>query len=294
MFLTEKKIGKIVKGIGGFYYVKPPNSDSVIECKARGLLRHQNIKPTVGDEVIIISENPGEWMIDSIQTRKNIFIRPTVANVDIGLIVFALTNPNPNLFLLDKLLVSSEIENVEPVICFLKRDLVSLEKEEEMREIYSKTPYKQFYFSNEDRDTINEIAKVIGSKTAFMAGPSGVGKSTLANNFCEGQFMETGEISLKLKGGKHTTRHVELLKMKNGGFLLDTPGFSSFQIPDDVSPEDIKDYFPEFEGKKCRFKSCLHQNEPGCQVKKEVEENIISKVRYQHYIQILDAIKKEH
>lgn len=125
MISDKKKIGKIIKGIGGFYYVKTQSADETLECKARGVLRHQKIIPTVGDEVMIQSDNPGEWMIEAILPRKNIFVRPPVANVDIGLIVFSMKNPKPNLLLLDMLLISSEIQNVEPVICFTKRDLVS-------------------------------------------------------------------------------------------------------------------------------------------------------------------------
>jgi ribosome biogenesis GTPase len=289
----KKKIGKIIKGIGGFYYVKTQIADETLECKARGVLRHQKIIPTVGDEVMIQSDNPGEWMIESILPRKNIFVRPPVANVDIGLIVFSMKNPKPNLLLLDMLLISSEIQNVEPVICFTKRDLVSEKEETALREIYGKTPYKLFFFSNDDYAAMDEITREIGGKTAFMAGPSGVGKSTMANYLCADQTMETGALSMKLKRGKHTTRHVELLETKNGGYLLDTPGFSSYKISEMIKMDELREYFPEFPRGECRFKSCLHKEEPSCVVKEAVNNGNISSVRYEHYLCMLDEIKKE-
>jgi ribosome biogenesis GTPase len=290
---NEQVTGKIIKGIGGFYYVKTNHGHEVLECKARGVLRHQKIIPTVGDEVMIQSDNPGEWMIESILPRKNIFIRPPVANVDIGLIVFSMTHPKPNLLLLDMLLISSEIQNVTPVVCFTKRDLTSSVDETAIKEIYEKTPYKLFFFSHNDTGTMDEIIGEIGGKTAFMAGPSGVGKSTMANYLCADQTMETGTLSQKLKRGKHTTRHVELLETKNGGFLLDTPGFSSYQISEMIKPEELREYFPEFSRGECRFKSCLHKEEPGCDVKEAVAAGKISAVRYEHYLSLLDEIKKD-
>lgn len=294
MISDKKKIGKIIKGIGGFYYVKTQSADETLECKARGILRHQKIVPTVGDEVNIQSDNPGEWMIEAVLPRKNIFVRPPVANVDIGLIVFSMKNPKPNLLLLDKLLISSEIQKVEPIICFTKRDLVPEEAEAALREIYGKTPYKLFFFGKNNNRAMDEIIREIGGKTAFMAGPSGVGKSTMANYLCADQTMETGALSEKLKRGKHTTRHVELLKTKNGGFLLDTPGFSSYKISEMIKMEELRDYFPEFPGGECRFKSCLHKDEPSCRIKQEVDAGTISAVRYEHYLSMLEEIKKDH
>lgn len=293
MISNKQVLGKIIKGIGGFYYIKTQISGETLECKARGVLRHQKIIPTVGDEVLIQSDNPGEWMIESINPRRNIFLRPPVANVDIGLIVFSMTKPKPNLLLLDMLLISSEIQNVEPVICFTKRDLTSSAEEVAIKEIYEKTPYKLFFFSKNDIGTMDEIINEIGGKTAFMAGPSGVGKSTMANYLCADQTMEIGALSKKLNRGKHTTRHVELLETKNGGFLLDTPGFSSYKLSEMIKPEELREYFPEFSRGECRFKSCLHNEEPGCAVKKAVEVGRISSVRYEHYLNLLDEIKKE-
>lgn len=293
MISDKRALGKIIKGIGGFYYVKSQIFDEILECKARGVLRHQKIIPTVGDEVVIQSDNPGEWMIESINPRRNIFLRPPVANVDIGLIVFSMKNPKPNLLLLDMLLISSEVQNVEPIICFTKRDLTSSKEETAIREIYEKTPYKLYFFSKDDIETMDEIILEIGGKTAFMAGPSGVGKSTMANYLCADQTMEIGALSEKLKRGKHTTRHVELLETKNGGFLLDTPGFSSYKLSEMIKPEELREYFPEFSRGECRFKSCLHHEEPGCVVKKAVDDGSISSTRYEHYLSLLDEIKKE-
>ena len=232
-------------------------------------------------------------MIESILPRRNIFLRPPVANVDIGLIVFSMTNPKPNLLLLDMLLISSEIQNVKPVVCFTKRDLTSTAEEMAIKEIYEKTPYQLFFFSKNDMVTMDQIIGEIGGKTAFMAGPSGVGKSTMANYLCADQTMETGALSQKLKRGKHTTRHVELLKTKNGGYLLDTPGFSSYQISEMIKPEELREYFPEFAQGECRFKSCLHKEEPGCAIKMSVADGEISALRYEHYLSLLEEIKKD-
>lgn len=293
MTTSGQVLGKIIKGIGGFYYVKIENSGEILECKARGVLRHQKVVPTVGDVVKIKGENQGEWIIESILPRKNSFIRPPVSNVDTCLVVFSMKNPNPSLLLLDMLLISSEIQNVEPIICFTKKDLTSVSEESYIKEIYRKTPYKIFFFSKKDDDILDEISAEIGGKTAFMAGPSGVGKSTMANYLCLHQTMETGTLSEKLKRGKHTTRHVELLETKGGGFLLDTPGFSSYKIADMIEPEELRFYFPEFIQGKCRFSSCVHINEPGCAVKKSLEDGKIHAVRYEHYLNIMNEIKKD-
>ncbi|WP_195267011.1 ribosome small subunit-dependent GTPase A [Eubacterium sp. 1001713B170207_170306_E7] len=285
--------GRIIKGIGGFYYVRPDGSASLLECKARGIFRHQKIKPMVGDFVEVVENDQDELAIDEIKPRKNEFVRPPVSNVDVALIVFAGENPSPNLLLLDKLLIASEMKAVEPIICITKTDLVDAGELQRIRAIYAKTPYKCFAFDQTDNIALEAIEAEIEGKTAFLAGPSGVGKSTLANRLCEAGAMETGELSQKLNRGKHTTRHVELLDLKAGGYLLDTPGFSSLKLDREIEKEDLRFYFPEFEEGACRFASCLHQSEPGCAVKAQLESGEISPVRYEHYSYLLNEIKNK-
>ncbi|MEG0379635.1 MAG: ribosome small subunit-dependent GTPase A, partial [Eubacterium sp.] len=232
--------GRIIKGIGGFYYVKPDNSLSLLECKAKGIFRHQKITPTVGDDVDVVENGQDELIIDVIHERRNIFVRPPVSNVDTALIVFAASNPNPNLLLLDKLLIASELKEVEPIICITKTDLPGTTDLETIKRVYAKTPYSLFCFDQQDEVTLSAIEAKIAGKTSFLAGPSGVGKSTLANRLCAEKDMETGELSRKLNRGKHTTRHVELLSLKVGGYLLDTPGFSSLKLDKEIEAEDLR------------------------------------------------------
>ncbi len=290
----ETQKGRIIRGIGGFYYVKIFGSQRIVEAKAKGLFRHQKTVPTVGDWVeISMGDQDGIWIINNIQVRKNLFVRPPVANVDIGLLVFSLKNPNPDLLLIDKLLLQSEIQNVEPIICFTKKDLVKQELIDELKEVYDKTPYQCIYLDQFDQASMDEIMAIFVGKTAFLAGPSGVGKSTMANFFFSKEVMETGALSEKLKRGKHTTRHVELLILNHDTYLLDTPGFSSYSIPRGIEAIDLKDYFPDFIKGACRFDSCIHHKEPGCAVKEAVEDNRISSLRYEHYLSFLEEIQQE-
>ena len=284
--------GKIIRGIGGFYYVEPDGSDSLLECRARGSLRHQRIKPMVGDRVCVVEEKGG-FALEKILPRKNTFVRPPVANVDMALIVFAISSPEPDLLLLDKLLIASELKETEPVIVLTKKDLAEPAELEAIAEIYAKTPYKLVAITTDSTEGIEEIEACIAGKTAFLAGPSGVGKSTLANRLCVTSQMETGGLSEKLNRGKHTTRHVELLPLKVGGFLLDTPGFSSLKLDEEITAEELHYYFPEFEQGGCKFNTCLHDSEPKCAVKAQVKAGEISPIRYEHYLYLLNELKNK-
>lgn len=279
--------GRIVKGIGGFYYVESSDSSELAECRARGVLRHQKIKPMVGDFVSISQDREGNMAIAKIEKRKNAFVRPPVANVDIAIIVFAAVDPEPNFLLLDKLLIASEEKQVEPIICITKTDIAERPVIDQIKEIYSQTPYTFIEMHDNDQEALNRLEACVSGKTSFLAGPSGVGKSTLANRLCSQASMETGALSQKLGRGRHTTRHVELLKLKTGGYLLDTPGFSSLQLNETITPEDLRYFFPEFEEGRCRFNTCLHHNEPDCYVKEQLENGKISKSRYENYIYLL-------
>ena len=290
--MNKKISGRIVKGIGGFYYIKPADSDILIEAKPRGVFRHKKITPMVGDWVKLEEDN-GKSTIVEIEERKNEFVRPPVANVDLAVIVFALTNPKPNFYLLDQLLVASEIKGVEPILCFTKTDLASEEEITKIKNHYKETGYPMLYLNSLDGTGLDELNKYLKNKTAFLAGPSGVGKSTLANRICDNGFMETGELSEKLKRGKHTTRHVELLELSMGGYLLDTPGFSSFKLQNEIDKADLKHFFPEFLQGACRFTSCTHRMEPGCEVKSQVQNGTVDLERYENYKLMYEQLEKD-
>lgn len=290
----EKITGRIIKGIGGFYTVKPSDSLSIgaptIETKARGVFRHQKLTPMVGD-MVDVSVGEDQSYISMIHPRTNMFPRPPVANVDIALLVFAVAEPEPDLLLLDKLLISAIYRNTHSIICLTKTDLTTSEKVNEITEIYSEIGFTVLHFHQQD-DDFDLLEKALKDHTAFMAGPSGVGKSTLTNRLCGTIEMETGSISKKLGRGKHTTRHVELIELPNGGMLLDTPGFSSLDPEKEIPFLQLSQYYPEFPIGKCRFNTCTHRSEPNCAVKAAVEAKKIAPQRYENYLSIFSAMEK--
>lgn len=282
--MTET-VGTIIKGIGGFYYVKA--SGKVYECKARGVFRKQKITPMIGDRVEI--ELIGEkGSIAKILPRSSFLVRPPVANVDTMMLVVAAASPEPNLFLIDKMLVNAEINNIEPAVCINKTDIAS---REDIAEIYSKAGYKVFCVSAEKHEGTAELMDYLEGKTTAFAGLSGVGKSSLLNIITDDN-LETGSVSEKIQRGKHTTRHVELFEMKGGGFVLDTPGFSSLEV-EGIKAEDLWQYFPEMANSqnKCRFRGCSHINEPDCFVKEKVENGEMASSRYESYIELYNKLK---
>ncbi len=279
--------GRIIKGIGGFYYVKA--ADNVIyECKARGIFRKESIKPAIGDFVDIEVIN-GKGSIEKIYPRTSYLIRPTVANIDVLVIVVAAAEPEPNILLIDKLLVNAENVGIKPVILINKTDVKS---GEELKEIYEKAGYPVVLTCAKEEDVKEEILPYIKDKTSAFAGLSGVGKSTILNIITD-TFQETGEISDRIKRGKHTTRHVELLELSEGGYVLDTPGFSSFEL-NSIKADELYKYFPEMQdiNDMCRFKGCKHINEPDCAVKEKVEIGEIAKSRYESYVELFGELKK--
>ncbi|WP_286316976.1 ribosome small subunit-dependent GTPase A [Romboutsia ilealis] len=285
--------GKIIKGIGGFYYVDTANG--LYECRARGIFRKNKITPLVGDRVSInvVDEENKKGVVEEIEERDTELVRPPIANVDKALIVFAIKNPSPNLSLLDRFIVLAEKENLEIVIVFTKVDLdTDGELLDELRNIYEASGYKVIPVSNKLKLNIDKIKEELKGNTVVFAGPSGVGKSSLLNEVDKNFELKTGEVSDKIKRGKHTTRHAELLKLECGGMVADTPGFSSL-ILDDIDESELKEYFIEFDKyDECRFGSrCIHENEPSCAVKEAVENRAISKKRYESYIQLLNEIR---
>lgn len=293
-FIRENCIvGKIIKGIAGFYYVH--NAEvGLYECKAKGAFRNQKIKPLVGDIVQfeIIDEEKKKGNIVAIEERFNELIRPAVANIDQACLIFAAAKPSPNLNLLDRFLVMMERHDVETVLCFNKQDVVEKEEIERLKHIYRECGYRIVFLSALHHEGIDEIRELMEGKTTVFAGPSGVGKSTLINAIKPEAQMETGAISEKIERGKHTTRHSEIFHVEGNTYMLDTPGFTSLVV-DGIEKEELAEYFVEFAKYRedCRFKGCVHINEPGCAVKDALQQGEISEVRYENYKQIYEELK---
>lgn len=287
--------GKIIKGIGGFYYIHVEHQ-GVYECKAKGIFRNRKIKPLVGDnvDIDIISEPDKKGNIREILPRKNELIRPAVANVDQTLVFFAAAQPDPNLGLLDRFLLQMEYKKIPTIIGFNKCDLTEVSKIEELQSIYESSGYPLLFVSVKEEQALEKLRTLLEGKTTVLAGPSGVGKSSLMNWLLPEAEMETGAVSEKIKRGRHTTRHSELFHLGEGTYLFDTPGFSSLYL-NDFNDETLKIYFPEFlhYEEECRFIGCNHLNEPDCGVKHAVEEGKISPIRYEHYVQMYKELKEQ-
>ena len=288
-------IGKIMKGIAGFYYVGVAES-GVYECKAKGIFRKDKIKPLVGDDVEIEVLNEEEKLgnIVKILPRRSELIRPAVANIDQALVIFAAREPKPNLSLLDRFLVIMEKQDVPVIICFNKQDLCDEEEVGRLKEIYEACGYPVVLASAKQGEGIEEIKSLLRGKTTTVAGPSGVGKSSLTNLLQNEVQMETGEISKKLGRGRHTTRHSQIIQIEEDTWLYDTPGFTSFYV-EEIEKEELRFYFREFfkyEG-TCRFQVCTHTHEPGCMVKNALEEGKISKERYENYLELYGELKEK-
>ena len=279
--------GKIIKGIGGFYYIK--TKEGVIECKARGKFRHNDMKPIVGDEVRITVAG-GKGVIEEIHKRSNELSRPTVSNVTLAFVVFAIKSPDLNFDLLNRFLVLCEVNDIEAIVCLNKIDLVSKEEAILLKEKINSIGYEVLFINAKDSMGIEELKERIDGNVTVLCGPSGAGKSTLINSLIEVNHMETGVVSTKIGRGKHTTRHSELIDVANG-YIVDTPGFSTLEV-NFVEKDQLKYAFPEFEelNDLCRFRGCLHYKEPDCAIKNAVEKNEINKYRYEFYIRTLEEI----
>jgi len=295
--------GKIVKGIAGFYYVHVIGS-GIYECKAKGIFRKENIKPLVGDDVQIeiLDEKDKEGNVIHILPRKNTLIRPAVANIDQAMVVFALADPKPHLNLLDRFLMVMEAQDIPIVLCFNKVDLLFFESKlrrsegdnaKWLQDVYRPTNYPVVFTSATTHQNISQIATLLEGKTTVIAGPSGVGKSSLINLLQTDVQMEIGELSEKIGRGKHTTRHSQLIAINEETYIVDTPGFSSL-FTTEFEKSEIKDYFIEFvaPAEKCHFQGCYHIHEPGCEVKAEVTAGRIHPARYESYVAIYNADKK--
>ena len=287
--------GKIVKGIAGFYYVHVSGRGGY-ECKAKGIFRKDNIKPLVGDDVEIEITDAANYKgnIISILPRRNSLIRPAVANIDQALVIFAVSKPEPNYNLLDRFLIMMRRQGLECIICFNKRDIASKEERAAIRTIYENSGCTVLFASAMKKEGMEEIAAVLKDKTTAVAGPSGVGKSSIINCLQKNKTMETGAISEKIERGKHTTRHSELISISDRTYIMDTPGFSSLSLFD-MEKDELKNYYPEFTPyeEKCKFLTCAHIHEPVCGVKDALELGKISQVRYDNYVAFYEELKEK-
>ena len=285
--------GKIVKGISGFYYVHVVET-GIYECKAKGVFRNRKVKPLVGDnvEIVVLDEEKHLGNVEEILPRKNELIRPAVSNIDMALVIFAAAKPDPNFNLLDRFLCMMEYQKVPVTICFNKCDLVSEEEKENLQKIYAPAGYDILFTSVKTGENIDRLKALLAEKTTTVAGPSGVGKSSLVNELQTDVRMQTGAISDKIGRGKHTTRHSEIISIGQDTYIMDTPGFSSMDLPG-FEKEDLWTCYPEFVPyePECRFIGCSHIGEPDCGVKNALAEGKISRVRYDNYVMLYDEMK---
>lgn len=309
--------GKIIKGIAGFYYVHDGHS-KIYECKAKGVFRNRHIKPLVGDNVVftVLDESGLTGNIDEVLERRNQLVRPAVANVDQALVVFSVTHPKPNLNLLDRFLVMMQAQEIPVSICFNKSDLDDGKAIEDYRNIYTRAGYPVYFSSASTAAGLAQLQDILRGKTTVLAGPSGVGKSSLTNLIQPMAAMEIGKISEKIQRGKHTTRHAELFyvespprftqgksvespprfdqgkSVETDTYLMDTPGFSSMYM-EDVEAAELKDFFPEFAEftAACKFLGCVHIGETVCGVKAAVADGRISASRYENYKLLYQELK---
>ncbi|MDU3179792.1 MAG: ribosome small subunit-dependent GTPase A [Lachnospiraceae bacterium] len=287
--------GKIIKGIAGFYYVHVVEF-GIYECKAKGAFRKEKVKLLVGDnvEIDVLDEEKKLGNVVGLLPRENELIRPAVANIDQALVVFAITKPKPHFNLLDRFLVMMESKKIPIILCFNKKDIAEEKEIRELEEIYEFCGYRIIFTSAKEEENIKLVKEVLQGKTTAVAGPSGVGKSSLINLFQSAIQMETGSISEKIERGKHTTRHSELIPIDEESYIMDTPGFSSLYV-NAFEKEELKYYFPEFEQYEglCKFNGCDHIHEPNCAVKQAVEEGKIHRVRYENYMEMYKELQEK-
>ena len=284
--------GQIRKALSGFYYVQSEADGKLYQTRARGNFRNRKITPLVGDEVVFESSNLTDGYLLEVLPRENELVRPAVANVDQGVIVTSMVEPNFSYNLLDRFLVTLEYKHIEPIIYLSKTDLIEdKEKIQEVVNCYQKIGYTVIP-ATEDEASLRELERLFPERLTVFMGQSGAGKSTLLNLIMPELDLETAEISESLGRGKHTTRHVELIPIADG-LVADTPGFSSIDFLE-IEARELPKQFPEFveASVDCRFRECMHINEPQCEVKKQVEEDKIATTRYEDYQQFLEEIEK--
>ncbi|MGM7635887.1 ribosome small subunit-dependent GTPase A [Bacillus sp. Hm123] len=285
--------GKIIKALSGFYYVL--DGERLVQCRGRGNFRKKKVSPLVGDYVEYQADNDQEGYILAVQDRKNELVRPPIANVDQAILVFSAVRPDFSTALLDRFLVLIESKQIEPIICITKMDLLTEQQAEAIQQFaeqYRAFGYRVVVTSSEEETNLEEVRSFLQGKTSVFAGQSGVGKSSLLNALRPELGLKTDEISDSLGRGKHTTRHVELIHVDNG-LVADTPGFSSLEFTE-IEVEDLPFCFPEMVklSQECKFRGCLHANEPKCAVKQAIEHGDLPAYRYDHYLQFMEEIKE--
>lgn len=284
--------GRIIKGIGGFYYVNVPE-EGLFECRAKGIFRNRKLKPNVGDyvEIDIISPEEKTGNLSVIKPRKNQLIRPMVSNVDQAMVIFAVKDPEPDYHLLNRFLVTMCMQDIPVILCFNKMDLAEEGMKEKLEKDFADSGCRTHFLSAVNGQGVRETEELLEGKTTVLAGPSGVGKSSTLNCLSLDKQMETGLISEKIRRGRHTTRHSELIWLGDDTYLMDTPGFSSLYLPE-MEKEDLRFYFPEFAPYEntCRFNGCCHIHEPECKVKEALEAGLISRLRYDDYVLFFEEI----
>jgi len=288
--------GKIIKGIAGFYYVYADDDATgcVYECKAKGIFRKDHQKPLVGDDVEMDVLDRGKRLgnIRELLPRRSELIRPAVANIDQALVIFSIVKPRPSFNLLDRFLIMMAQQEMDSIVCFNKQDLDEEQEVGQYLQIYRNCGYRAIAVSALQREGIQELQEMLLGRTTAVAGPSGVGKSSLINCLQSEVVMETGQISQKVERGKHTTRHSELISMGEDTYILDTPGFSSLGLFA-LEKEALAGYYPEFAeyGKCCKFRGCSHVGERECGVKDAVAQGGISRLRYENYCVLYEELK---
>lgn len=283
--------GTIVKALSGFYYVDVGAERELVTCRGRGKLRHQKIKPLVGDHVDITVSPDGTGMVDEVLPRTNQFQRPMVANMEQLVILASEAIPVTDPFLIDRMISLAEYKGCEPIICFNKWDL---EPADQLVELYRSAGFQTFAISARTGEGLAQLLEVLHGKISAFTGNSGVGKSSVLNALCPQFHLEVGQVSEKLGRGRHTTRHVELFRV-GGGLVADTPGFSAFDVEqmELIPKEKLADTFREFRPylEQCRFVGCAHLKERGCAVRQAVEDGVISPSRYQSYARLYEQVK---
>lgn len=285
-------IGRIVRISGGLCWVLPDGEQETVPCAARGNVKRREEGVAVGDRVRILRQN-GTGVVEEVLPRRTYLVRPTVANVDQAIVVAAAAQPDPNPYLLDRLLVMSEYAGLDAVVCINKADLVTREECESLLRLYSDIGYKTILASARTGLGLEALSAALAGKTSVFAGPSGVGKSALLNMVQPGHDLVEGEISEKIGRGRHTTREVRLIPLDVGGFVADTPGFSSLDITS-ISPRELAHVFPEISrlASECKFVGCFHDKEPDCAVKEAVERGVVDPGRYAHYLSFLEELRE--
>ena len=282
--------GIITKALSGFYYVESENV--LYECKARGSFRKSGLSPLVGDRVEFDITDREKGVVNNVYERKNLLLRPNVANIDKLLIVSSFQTPAPNAFIIDKITAIAVYNNIEPIIVFNKCDMGDFSH---WLSIYKNAGFKTFVASAETGEGIDLINDELRGCVSTFTGNSGVGKSSILNRIFGESLIKTGEVSEHLGRGRHTTRHIEAYKLQNGGYVVDTPGFSSLEIEanDYRFKELLPTLFPDFEEylNSCKFTTCTHTKEPGCGVIEAVKQGKIEKTRFESYLQLFDELK---